>query len=302
MSLNLSVKIGNLTLKNPVMPASGTFGYGEEFAEFFNLSELGAIVTKGISLNPKQGNISPRIYEDKCSLLNSIGLENVGLKRFINEKIPFLKKFNTAIIVNFFGNSEDEYYTLAEKLNNIEEIQGLEVNVSCPNVKKGGIEFGLSEKVLYKLIKNISIIADKKVVVVKLSPILGDIAGFGKVVEEAGADGITVSNTLRGVSVDIESKKFSIGNISGGLSGPMLKSVSLKIIYELKKIVKIPVIGVGGVFNYRDAVEYFMCGASAVQVGTANFVDPYTMINIINGVKDFMYNNNLKRIEDFRIC
>jgi len=300
--IDLSINLGPITLKNPVMPASGTFGYGEEFSEFFDLSILGAVVTKGISLYPKKGNKPPRIFEGNGYLLNSIGLENVGFEMFVKEKLKFLKKINTVKIVNFFGNNEEEYYILAEKLNKIEDIDAIEVNVSCPNVKHGGIEFGLSEKILYQLIKTISGLTDNKVVMVKLSPVIPDIQLYGQILEEAGADVITITNTLRALNIDIFNKKFEIANISGGISGPFLKPVALKMIYELKKVIKIPVIGVGGIFSADDAIEYLMCGADAVQVGTSNFINPLIMLEIIEGIRDYLAKNNFKNIGELKKC
>ena len=300
--VDLSVKIGNLCLKNPVMPASGTFGYGEEFSEFFNLDILGAIVTKGISVKPKEGNKPPRIFEGEKYLMNSIGLENSGIEDFLKMKVPFLKNLKCAKIVNFFGNSEEEYFEIAEKLNNIESIDGIEINLSCPNVKKGGLEFGLNENFIYEITKNIVRIADKKVVMVKISPLSSNISSVGKAAEEAGADAITAINTVKGLRVDIENMEPSLGNVFGGISGYLLKPAALRIVAELKEAVNIPIIGAGGIFDFKDAVEFLACGATAVQVGTANFANPFVMPEIIKGLSNYLKEKGLKSIGELKTC
>ncbi len=296
----LKVKIGKLELNNPIMPASGTFGYGKEFARFFDINNLGAIVTKGLSLYPKTGNIPPRIYEGGKYLMNAIGLENIGFERFLEEIIPFYENLNCAIIVNCFGNSEDEYYILAEKLNNLQEIDALEVNVSCPNVKKGAIEFGTDLDMLYILTKNIKKIADKKSVIVKISPMLSNIAETGKVLEEAGADAITAVNTMKGIAINTDNFKYMLGNVTGGISGQCLKPVALRIVKELIENISIPVIGVGGIFNINDAVEFFAMGATAVQIGTANFINPMIMIDLIDKLSKFMDSSNIKSVNEIK--
>ncbi len=288
----LKVKIGNLELNNPIMPASGTFGYGKEFAQFFDLNNLGAIVTKGLSLKPKKGNIPPRIFEGEKYLLNSIGLENIGLKRFIEDIIPFYETLKCKIIVNFFGNSEEEYYKIAEELNQLDSIAGLEVNVSCPNVKKGAIEFGTDLEVLFNLIKNIKKIAYKKTVIVKISPMTSNIKDTGKVIEEAGADAITAVNTFKATAIDSTSSNFILGNITGGMSGICLKPIALRIVNELYNNINIPVIGAGGITRIEDVEEFFIAGAKAVQIGTANFSNPLIMLEIINNLK-----NKIERVE-----
>ena len=302
MKPDLSVKIGNMILNNPVMPASGTFGYGEEFSEFFDLNLLGAIVTKGLSYNGKPGNKPPRIFEGERYLINAIGLENIGFKRFAEEKLPFLKKLKCRKIVNFFGNTEEDYYKIAEQLNLLEEIDALEVNVSCPNVKEGGIEFGLSEKSVYKLIKNIRKIVDKKTLIVKISPMLSDVVAVGLAVEEAGADAITAINTLKGFSFDIENKKYNIANKFGGVSGPLLKPVALRIVKELSEKISIPIIGVGGIWSYKDVLEFLFAGAKAVQIGTANFSNPLVLSEIIRKLVSYMNENNIESMSEFCKC
>ncbi len=299
--IDLSVKIGNMILNNPIMPASGTFGYGEEYKDFFDLNTLGAVVTKGLSIDPKAGNLPPRIYEGERFLINSIGLENIGIERFISEKLPFLKNIKCPTIVNFFGNSEEQYYKIAEKLNFIDEIDGVEVNVSCPNVKKGGIEFGLDEKLLFNITKNLRSIIEKKALIVKLSPISSDIISLSKACQEGGADGLTMSNTLKGLSVDSDKMLFNIGNKIGGISGPLLKPLNLRIIYEVRKFTDIPIIGVGGISNLKDALDYFAVGADAVQVGTANFSTPDIMHQIICQLKDYLQIKKINNIRELRI-
>ncbi len=296
----LKVNIGKLELENPVMPASGTFGYGKEYLNFFDINCLGAIVTKGLSLYPKKGNIPPRIFEGKRYLINSIGLENIGIDKFIDEYIPFYEKLKCKIIVNFFGNMEDEYYQIAEKLNEIKVIDALEVNVSCPNVKKGAIEFGTDLKILHKIIKNLRKIADKKVLIVKISPMLADVVEAGYVIESAGADAITAINTIKGIAIDIINFRYSLGNIAGGISGELLKPVALRIIKELSENIKIPVIGVGGISTLEDVLEFLVAGASAVQVGTANFSNPTVMQDLINELKDFFEKNNFSSVDSFK--
>ena len=295
-----SIKIGNLKFKNPIMPASGTFGYGEEFSEFFDLNILGAVVTKGISLKPKEGNPPPRIFEGEKYIMNSIGLENVGIENFIKYKLPFLEKFNCIKIVNFFGNNEDEYLEMAEKLNKIKTIDAIEVNFSCPNVKKGGLEFGLNEKLLFRLTKDIVKYADKKVVIVKISPLAPDIKSIGIAIEEAGADAITAVNTIKGLSIDIENMRYELGNMYGGVSGNLLKPVALRVVSELKNSVKIPIIGAGGIFSIEDALEFFICGATAVQIGTANFANPLIMNEIVNKLDIYMKKYNLNSMGDIK--
>ena len=296
----LKVKIGKLELENPIMPASGTFGYGEEFMSFFDINRLGAIVTKGLSLFPKEGNIPPRIYEGGKYLLNSIGLENIGLEKFIETKVPFYERLNCKVIVNFFGNREEDYCKIAEKLNNIDAIDALEVNVSCPNVKKGAIEFGTDLKILYCLIKELKKVADNKPIIVKISPILPDIKEAGQVIEEAGADAITAINTIKGIEFDSKNYEYVLGNITGGMSGKCLKPVSLRIVKELSENISIPVIGVGGISNVEDIIDFFLAGAKAVQIGTANFSNPLIMLELIEQLRDVMEFNNINSVDEFK--
>ena len=295
-SLDLRVSLGKLSLKNPVMTASGTFGYGAEYSEFVNLHNLGAIVVKGLSLKPMEGNPAPRIYETPCGMLNAIGLQNIGVEVFINEKLPYLRQFDTKIIVNILGNSVEEYITLAEKLQE-EGIDAVELNVSCPNVKKGGIMFGTNQKILEELIRNVK----RRVsvpLITKLSPNVENIKAFAKTAESAGTDIISLINTIPGISINARTRKPRLANITGGLSGPAIKPIALRMVWECYKVVSIPIIGMGGIISAEDAIEYVLAGASAVAIGTANFVNPRATQNIIDGIKKFMIEEDIRCIRD----
>ena len=283
---NLSVEIAGIKLRNPVMPASGTFGYGEEYAPFLDLEKIGAIVTKGLSLKPKAGNPTPRIAETTSGMLNAIGLQNVGIDAFIEHKMPFLRTVNTPVIANFFGNTLEEYGEVAKRLNDIPEIAAGELNISCPNVKQGGIVFGTDPKAASEVVtlvrKNL-----QKPLIVKLTPNVTDITVVARAVEEAGADAIACINTLTGMSVDIHTRKPRIANRTGGLSGPAIRPVAVRMVHQVVQTVSVPVIGIGGIMKAMDALEFLIVGASAVQVGTANFVDPAVMLTIIDGIEAF---------------
>jgi len=294
--LNLKIDIGSLTLKNPVLTASGTFGYGEEFAEFYDLSRLGGIVAKGISIKPKEGNPPPRIAETPCGMLNSIGLQNVGLKRFIKEKLPILRGFNTVVIANILGNSISEYVRLAVSLEEA-GVDAIEINVSCPNVKKGGIEFGTEPKTLRRLLFKVRG-AVTKPLIVKLSPRVQDIAEFAKIAETEGIDAISAINTIPAMAVDIRTKKPVLANKIGGLSGPAIKPIALRMVYEVSRVVEIPVIGIGGIMSADDAIEFLLAGASAVAVGTANFINPRAGIDVLEGIEKYMSENNIDDIRE----
>lgn len=295
--MNTAVRIAsNLALKNPVMSASGTFAYGEEFAEFFDLSILGAVVTKGLSLSPKEGNPTPRVVETPCGMINSIGLENIGIPEFIKKKLPFLEKFDTKVIVNFFGSTEDEYVRAAEALD-VEGISALEMNVSCPNVKKGGIEFGKDPEGLHALVKRVRQ-ACSKPLIVKLTPMVTDISANALAVQEAGADGVTCINTLPAMAIDEKTRRPVLGNITGGLSGPAIKPVALKIVWEVSRVVTIPVIASGGIMNAMDVVQYMLAGAAAVQVGSAGLRDPFSYPVIIKGIRTFLSEHGINAVSD----
>lgn len=294
---NLAVDIAGIKLKNPVMPASGTFGYGEEYAPYLDLEQLGAIVTKGLSLNPKAGNPTPRIAETTSGMLNAIGLQNVGVDDFIKHKLPFLREVNTPVIVNFFGNTLEDYGEAAKRLSGIPEVAGLELNISCPNVKQGGIVFGTDPKSASEVVslvrKN-----SKKPLIVKLTPNVTDITVMARAVEEAGADAICCINTLTGMAVDVKTRKPRLANKTGGLSGPAIRPVAVRMVHQVVQAVKIPVIGVGGIMCAMDALEFLIVGATAVQVGTANFVDPRAMVNIIEGLEQFCVEEGISDIHE----
>jgi len=293
---DLSVDIAGIHLKNPVMPASGTFGYGEEYAPYLDVEKIGAIVTKGLSLKPKAGNPTPRIAETISGMLNAIGLQNVGVDDFVKHKLPFLREVNTPVIANFFGNTLNEYGEVAKRLSDVPEIAGVELNISCPNVKKGGIVFGTDPTAAAEVVtlvrKNLS-----KPLIVKLTPNVTDITVIARAVEEAGADAISCINTLTGMAVDVNTRKPRLANRTGGLSGPAIRPVALRMVHQVVQAVKVPVIGVGGIVRPMDAVEFLIVGARAVQVGTANFVDPQAMITIIEGIEEFLIDEGLDDID-----
>ncbi len=293
--MNLEVSIGKLRLKNPVMTASGTFGYGEEYAEFIDLGRLGGVVVKGLSLKPREGNPPPRIVETASGMLNAIGLQNIGIKRFVKEKLPFLKTYDTSVIVNFFGDSVEEYAIAAEMLSDQEGIHGLEMNISCPNKQADWCIFGTDPKVTFEVVSAVR----KKTalpLIVKLSPNVTDISVMARAAVEAGADALSLINTITGMAIDIKTRRPKLGNITGGLSGPAIKPVALRMVYEVYKAVKVPVIGMGGIMNADDAIEFLIAGASAIAVGTANFVNPLATIGIIGGIIDFMEKEGIEDI------
>ena len=292
---DLSVEIAGIKLRNPVMPASGTFGYGEEYTPFLDLEKIGAIVTKGLSLKPRAGNPTPRIAETTSGMLNAIGLQNVGIDAFIEHKMPFLRTVNTPVIANFFGNTLEEYGEVAKRLNDIPELAAAELNISCPNVKQGGIVFGTDPKAAGEVValvrKNL-----QKPLIVKLTPNVTDITVVARAVEEAGADAIACINTLTGMSVDIHTRKPRIANCTGGLSGPAIRPVAVRMVHQVVQAVSVPVIGIGGIMKAMDALEFLIVGASAVQVGTANFVDPAVMLKIIDGIEEFCVDEGIEDI------
>lgn len=295
--VDLEVEIGRLKLKNPVMTASGTFGYGEEYAEFIDLNRLGAIVVKGLSLRPKEGNPPPRIIETPSGMLNSIGLENIGVERFIEEKVPFLRRFDTAVIVNFFGDTIDEYQEVASALSDVEGIHGLEMNVSCPNKEAGWAIFGTDPKTTYKVVSSVRKVT-RLPLIVKLSPNVTDISLMARVAEEAGADALSLINTITGMAIDIRTRRPRLGNITGGLSGPAIRPVAVRMVWEASRAVTIPIIGMGGIMNYEDAIEFILAGATAVAVGTANFVRPTVTMEIIAGITEYLEENNISSIRE----
>ncbi|HAM50381.1 MAG TPA: dihydroorotate dehydrogenase [Nitrospiraceae bacterium] len=290
--MDLTVDIGKLKLKNPVMVASGTFGYGQEYAEFIDLNSLGALVVKGLSLKPKEGNPPPRIVETPAGMLNSIGLQNVGIENFIEDKLPFLRKFNTPVIVNFFGDSIAEYAEAAKRLSDVEGIHGLEMNISCPNKQAGWRIFGTDPKVTFDVVKAVRA-ATGLTLIVKLSPNVTDVPLLARVAEEAGADALSMINTLTGMAVDVATKRPKLANIIGGLSGPAVKPIALRVVWEVYHAVKIPLIGMGGIMSAADAIEFMLVGAAAVAVGTANFVNPTATSDIIEGMMRWLRENGI---------
>lgn len=295
-SFDLKVDLGKLKLKNPVLTASGTFGYGKEYSEFVDLNRLGAIVVKGISLKPMKGNPVPRICETPCGMLNAIGLQNPGLKDFIKIQLPYLKKLRTRIIVNILGNSIDQYIELAENLE-AQGIDAVELNVSCPNVKKGGIVFGTDPKIFRELIESVRQRTGLPLIT-KLSPNVSDIKLFAKIAEDAGSDVISLINTITGMSIDIKTGRPRLANITGGLSGPAIKPVAVRMVWECYKTVRIPIIGMGGIISAEDAVEFLLAGASAVAVGTGNFINPKATMDVLEGIKAYMSVNNIRSLSE----
>ena len=294
---DLSVRIGKIKLKNPVIVASGTFGFGEEYEDFLELHHLGAIIPKGISLKPMLGNPPPRIFETEGGIINSIGLQNPGFKDFVKEKLPYLRNIKTHVLINFFGNTQKEYVELARRFDELPGISGLEMNISCPNVKQGGIIFCSDPKMTYHIVRAVRR-STKLTLVVKLSPNVTDIALLAKSSEEGGADAVSLVNTFRAMAINIRSRKPELGNIIGGLSGPAIKPIALRMVWEVSQRVRIPVIGIGGIVRAEDAIEFILAGASAIQIGTANLVNPRTGIEVINGIKKYLAENKLSRLRE----
>ncbi len=295
--MDISTRLApGLCLKNPILSASGTFAYGEEFSRMFDLSLLGGVVTKGISLLPKEGNPTPRVCETPCGMLNAIGLENIGIDAFIAEKLPFLCTFDTEVIVNFFGTDEDEYVQMAQRLN-IDGVSAIEMNVSCPNIKKGGIEFGKDPKILNRLVAQVRK-STTKPLIVKLSPMVTNIGEMALAAQEGGAGALTCSNTFPAMAIDENTWKPILGNITGGLSGPAIKPIALRIVWEVSRQAAIPVIASGGVTSWRDVVQFLLAGASAVEIGSFSLRDPLCFGAIIQGLIRYMQNNGLESITE----
>lgn len=280
---DLSIAIGSLTLKNPILTASGTFGYALEYDDFFDVTELGGICTKGLSLNPRPGNAPERICETAAGMLNAIGLANVGVEAFCTDKLPILRRRGVTVVANIFATSVDDFVALARRLDGEEGVAALELNVSCPNVDKGGLEFGVDPRAAARVTAAVRAVT-KLPVWVKMSPEAGDIKGVGLACQEAGADALTAINTIRGLAIDLASRRPKLFNKTGGLSGPALKPIALRIVWELARAVSIPVIGIGGIATAEDAIEFMLAGASAVQVGTASFADPLASKKALDGL------------------
>ncbi|CAH2031919.1 dihydroorotate dehydrogenase [Trichlorobacter ammonificans] len=297
MKPDLSVEIAGLRLRNPVMTASGTFGYGEEFKEYVDLESIGAFVTKGLSIKPRAGNPTPRIVETPGGMLNAIGLQNVGIDAFIAQKAPFLRTVNTPAIANFFGNTPEEYAELAARLDAVPEVAGLEVNISCPNVKQGGIVFG-TDPAAASAVTAACRAATSKPLIVKLSPNVTDIVAMARACEDAGADALSVINTLTGMAIDLERRRPVLANVTGGLSGPAIKPVALRMVWQVARAVKVPVIGIGGIMSATDALEFMLAGATAVQVGTASFVNPGAAQQIAQEMETWLAERNIPSVRE----
>ena len=292
--MNLSVDFAGVKMKNPVTTASGTFGSGEEFSEYVDLNRLGAVTTKGVASIPWPGNDTPRVCETYGGMLNAIGLQNPGIDTFVNRDIPFLKKYDTNIIVNVCGKTPEEYVEVVDRLAS-EDVSMLEINISCPNVKAGGIAFGQDPKLVEQITGKIKAHA-KQPVIMKLSPNVTDITEMAKAAEAGGADALSLINTLTGMQIDVERQKFVLANKTGGLSGPAIKPVAVRMVYQVANAVKVPIIGMGGIANASDAMEFILAGATAVSVGTANFNNPNTTIEVVEGIEDYMRRHNVEDI------
>ncbi len=295
--VKLDFNIGDLHFKNPVITASGTFGYGSEFDDFIDVSRLGGIIVKGTTLEPREGNPSPRMSETASGMLNSVGLQNKGINYFEKHIYPRISKYKTNVIVNINGSYIKDYVTLAERINSLGKIPAIELNISCPNVKKGGMVFGTDPASTRKVVKAVRAVYSKKLIV-KLSPNVTDIIEFARISEEEGADSISLINTLLGMAVDTENMKPALATVTGGLSGPAVKPVALRMVWQVANAVNIPVIGVGGIMNANDAIEFFLAGASAIQVGTASFIEPQTSVKILDGIEQYLEKKGFTDIKD----
>ncbi|MBI4776055.1 MAG: dihydroorotate dehydrogenase [Deltaproteobacteria bacterium] len=293
----LETRIGDLVLKNPVMTASGTFAYGAEFAPYVDLNDLGAVVVKGISLEPRQGNPPPRTAETPCGMVNAIGLENVGLERFLADKLPYLRRFDVPVVVNVLGRQVDDYVRLAGALSEAGGVSAIELNVSCPNVKSGGQTFGVDPEAVNALVAAVRPAASIPLWV-KLTPLVTDIVIIGRAAQEAGADAVCVGNTFPAMAIDVHRRKPKLGNVVGGLSGPAIRPIMVRLCWLLARSLDIPVIGIGGVMCADDALEYLLAGARAVQVGTANFVDPRTTVSIVEGLRKYLAEQGVGRVDE----
>lgn len=294
--MNTKVNFAGIEMKNPVTVASGTFGYGREYSDFFDLGKLGAVITKGTSLKPKSGNKPPRVCETASGMLNSIGLQNPGVQYFAEYDLPNLRKFDTKIIVNACGSSIDEYVELCKILNTL-NIDGVELNLSCPNVKEGCMAFGNTYEGVRKVTSSVREVLQKPLIV-KLTPNVTNIAEIAKGVEDGGADAVSLINTLLGMKIDINTRKPVLANNTGGLSGPAIKPVAVRMVYQVAQAVKIPIMGLGGIMNGEDAIEFMLAGASVISIGAGNFVDPYTSVKTVEGIEEYMKKNNIENITD----
>lgn len=294
----LQVNLCGKIFKNPIIAASGTFGFGEEYGEFYDVSKLGGVSSKGLTLNPKEGNNGIRIYETSSGIINSVGLQNPGIDRFIKEELPKMKKIDTVTIANVGGGCIEDYIEVIEKLNKT-DVDMIELNISCPNVKHGGMAFGIKSEIAYEVVKKVKEICQKPLIV-KLSPNAEDIVDMAIKCEKAGANAISLVNTFKAMAIDIKRKTSVFENVTAGLSGPCIKPIALRMVYEVCKQVKIPVIGIGGICNYKDVIEFIMAGATAVQIGTANFMHPYSALDIIEDLENYMKEEGIQTLEEIR--
>jgi dihydroorotate dehydrogenase (NAD+) catalytic subunit len=295
--MDLSVRIGSLTLKNPLIAASGCFGYGVEYADIVDLSSLGGIVVKGLFLKEREGHPAPRIVETPAGMLNAIGLQGIGVRRFVDEKLPELRARNATVLVNVCGTTLDEYVEVSRILSEHEGVAGIELNISCPNIKEGGIQFGCSLNGTYDVVNAVRKVTSLPVIP-KLTPNVTDVASFARAAEDAGADAVSLVNTFLAMVIDVETRRPKISNIVGGLSGPAIRPIAVRMVYECRQTVKIPVIGMGGIANARDALEFIIAGADAVQVGTANFADPCLWAGLLDGIGDYLRRHDIARVSD----
>ncbi len=295
--VQLNTKIGSLELKNPVMTASGTFGYGTEYADFMDINRLGAIIVKGTTLNPRQGNPYPRMAETPSGMLNAVGLQNKGVDYFVDHIYPEVRKFQTNVIVNVSGSSIEDYAQCASIINTLDDIPAIELNISCPNVKQGGMAFGVKPESAAQVVSAVRKAYDKTLIV-KLSPNVTDITEIARAVEGAGADSISLINTMLGMAIDAERRKPILSTVTGGMSGPAVKPVALRMVWQVAKAVKIPVIGLGGICSATDAIEFLLAGASAIQIGTANFIDPAVSEKVVDGIEEYLTRHGFNSVED----
>ncbi|MBF0575397.1 dihydroorotate dehydrogenase [Dysgonomonas sp. GY617] len=293
----LKINIGNLYLKNPVMTASGTFGYGKEYVDFIDLSQLGGICVKGTTLYDRQGNDYPRMAETPAGMLNAVGLQNKGVDYFVSDIYPEIKDFDTHIIVNVSGSTIEDYAECASRLNHLDKVPGIELNISCPNVKEGGMAFGTSACSAADVVRAVRKVYDKTLIV-KLSPNVTDITEIARAAESEGADAVSLINTLLGMAIDINKQKPILSTVTGGLSGPCVKPIALRMVWQTYNAVKIPVIGMGGISSWQDAIEFILAGSSAIQIGTYNFIDPTISVKVLEGIKNYMDQYNIANIKD----
>ncbi len=294
---DLTTKIAGLTMKNPVMTASGTFGYGVEFADFVNLEDIGGIIVKGTTLHPREGNDYPRMVETASGMLNCVGLQNKGVDYFCEHIYPEIKDIRTNMIVNVSGSSPEDYAACAARVNELENIPAIELNISCPNVKQGGMAFGVTTEGASAVVKAVRKVYDKTLIV-KLSPNVTSIADIALAVQDAGADAVSLINTLMGMVIDIEKRKPVLSIATGGMSGPAVKPVAVRCVWQVAKAVSIPVVGLGGIMNAHDAIEFFLAGASAIEIGTANFIDPAVTVNVANGINEWLEQHGCKSVSE----